>query len=128
MPRKRRRHPKRRAVPVGLAEISGAERALWSVSGPLIDPVGDGVQELCVHGTSRPLYHVWPNWPAWAEFYASVRDELYPPDRPWLRERSAAERLYQGWVAGADLALRHDLIVECAADDPRRLLEGRHAT
>jgi hypothetical protein len=92
VPRKRRQPKRRQPLPTGLAEISLCERALWSSTGPLIESP-DIELDSEVFAGNPPLYHLWSSVDEWAAFYASVRDELYL-NRPWLRDRSAAERLY----------------------------------
>ena len=116
MPRKRRR-AKGRPLPRGLAEITGSERTSWSVFGPMLETddvtLGDG--SMC---------RLWPDWPTWASFYASVRDELYG-DRPWRRETSAAERLYAAFLRGDDMeAVRTQIDSDRRANDPRRRWPG----
>ena len=116
MPRKRRR-AKGRPLPKGLAEVSLCERSLWAVSGPLLET--DGVTLL--DGTH---YRLWPDWRTWAEFYGSVREELYAA-RPWRRKGSAAERLYDAYLRGEDLdAVRINVDLDRRATDPRPLLQG----
>lgn len=116
MPRKRRA-PKLRREPAGLADVSACERTLWATFGPRVGEGRDVYDD-----TGKVLYRDWSTWDAWAEFYASVRAEL-SPDRPWLRETSVAERLFDGWLRGADLdALRDRLVAAHHAADPRAVL------
>jgi hypothetical protein len=107
LPRKRRHVKHRRTPREALRQITSGERAYWRTYGPSIDPDGD-----------------WPDWASWLAFYAAVRDEgFYPIDRPWLRERSAAERIYLASLVGADLdAVRVRIIADLEANDPRRSL------
>ena len=116
MPRKRRAPKVRLEHPTGLAQISKCERTWWQSQGPLLEADVD----------ERPpcdLYHVWESWDAWATFYGEVRDEIHG-DRPWLRETSVAEQLYQAWLRGEDLdRLRAEITNERAAEDPRQFLE-----
>jgi hypothetical protein len=112
LPRKRRQ-PKRRALPESLAQISLCERAYWSCRGPLWDgdlEGGDG------------LTRTWPDVDVWARFYGSVREELYG-DRPWLRERSVAEAMYQAWLRGEDAEDARQVAI-AARPDPRRLFHA----
>jgi hypothetical protein len=125
VPRKRR-HPKRRErLPQGVAEISLCERSQWSCYGPSVGTefeIGD------VLSGPRPLYHVWPDWKTWTEFYSLIRDEIHG-DRQWRRESSAAERIYQAWLRGDDPDRIQDAIqAEVNANDPRRFLRGAHAS
>jgi hypothetical protein len=53
-------------------------------------------------------------------FYETARDELYA-FRPWRREASATERLYQAWLDGRDLDRIYDGAEEV---DPRLLIFG----
>ena len=113
MPRKRRQ-PKRR-LPAGLAEISLCERTLWHCAGPLLEADRVALRD-------HSMYHVWQDWPTWATFYGEVRLELYA-NRPWRRETSCAERLYEAFVAGEDPeAVRVAMRAEAAMRDPRRAL------
>jgi hypothetical protein len=113
MPRKRRQ-PKAR-IPAGLVEISGCERSLWQTSGPILASDGAVLRD-------QSLYNLWPSWEAWAVFYGSVRDELFR-DRPWRREASAAERLYDTYLRGDDAeAAREQIGAAARATDPRHLL------
>jgi hypothetical protein len=62
--------------------VQVCERAYRACHGPLLasDDVTRG--DTTLPGSEVLLYHVWPHWTAWAEFYATVRDELYAA-RPW---------------------------------------------
>jgi hypothetical protein len=117
---RRRRFPKRRApIPQGLAEITLLERTRWTSHGPLVE------SDIDLDDPAPAGYVLWESWDAWATFCADVRDELYA-ERPWLRERSAAERLYHAWVAGANVDIVRRQIEEMrAATDPRLLLDVR---
>ena len=116
MPRKRRRVKAR--IPEALSDISLTERTLWRCVGPIL--AADGVRL----GPAAGLYHVWPSWDAWAQFYGAVREDLYR-DRPWRRDGSAAERLYAAYLQGGDLdAVRDELAETARRDDPRRRLFG----
>ena len=115
LPRKRRTSKRRAELPTGLAAVSLCERALWTSYGPLIDGDGDDLAD-------SELYALWPSWEAWGVFYGAVRDELFR-DRPRLKATSIAEQLYVGISAGDDPeTLRHVLVAERRADDPRKVL------
>jgi hypothetical protein len=120
----RPRRSRRRPTPRGLDEISLSERAAWGTTGPIIE--GDAVV-LSVNtlpGSDRPIYHIWPDWDTFMRFYAEVRD-AWSPDRPWVREESAVERLYQAWMRGEDLAaVRRAINAEERLNDPRLRLLG----
>jgi hypothetical protein len=126
VPRKRRCAKRRPILPEGLAQISLAERALWSACGPLLE--SDGVEWLdgddMLVDAPRPLYHIWSSLASFMEFYAGVRSDWLAVDRPWVG--GVVERLHAAWLRGDDLdALRAAIAAERRSGDPRRLLSGR---
>ena len=123
MPRKRRRPKKLPPLPQGLAQISLCERSYWAVYGPTI-----GHEQIEGNDPDGPQSHVWPDWKSWTTFYASVRDEFHG-DRPWLCERSAAERLYRAWLRGEDCdSVQSAILAELHDNDPRRMFGGAYAS
>ena len=79
MPRKRR-PGKARRLPETVAQLGRAELTFWLSHSPTF----------ACDGTRGET--VWPTVDAWLAFYGAIRASLYP-DRPWLLERSYAERL-----------------------------------
>jgi hypothetical protein len=121
-PRRRRRVP----VPTALEQVSALERALWAVSGPLIE--GDGH---VLWGPNRlpgsddlVLYHSWPDWPTFFGFYRHVREAYL--GEGGSRALSVVERLYAAWQRGepvGDVVERMDA-ERRGREDPRwRLFE-----
>jgi hypothetical protein len=115
-PRRSRRIP----APRGLGEISYCEQSLWVGRGPLLEGDGAVPTDNTLPGSDRPAYHIWPDMNTFMRFYETVR-ETWHPDRPWVRERAAVERLYKAWTGAEDLAaVRQAINAERRQNDPRR--------
>lgn len=103
MPR-RRRIPKRRALPAGLQDVPLFARSAWSAHGPSIG--GESLDS-------------FPDFESWARFYGEIRAELYAT-RAHLRARSVADAMYEAWRRGEDPEqVRTSMLAERRANDPR---------